>query len=423
VVHSPDQAALNRRLTLNATETLAVGRGAEDPRGILLDTRLSRTHARFAFDAERARFRVTDAGSRNGTFVDGARVETALLDRDSVVRLGESVLVFDENTRMAELERDVARVAAGTLSVLILGETGSGKELLARQVHERSGRSGAFVAINCAALPKEMIAAELFGHTRGAFSGANRDRTGLFRSADGGTLLLDEIGDMPLELQPTLLRVLQERRVRPLGADQETAVDVRVVAATHQDLDEMLASGAFRADLFARLAQLTLRLPPLRQRRAELVGLAGLLARQHGRELSLSAEAAEALLLWRWPLNFRELDALLARFVQSGAPEGRLDLEFLRRAKPELLRASAGPAPASEAPGASEARAASESTRDVDALQLTRALEEAGGNLAVAARKLGVSRQKLYRWMERAGVEAKTFRRGFVDPSSDSGDD
>src|SRR4029077_6812650 len=162
-----------------------------------------------------------------------------------------------------------------------------------RKLHEQSGRKGPFVALNCASIPREIIAAELFGHTRGAFSGAAREREGLFRSAQGGTLLLDEIGDMPVDLQAALLRVLQERVVRPVGSDHELPVDVRVLSATHADLQHGMQSGRFRADLYARLAQGVLRLPPLRERRVELVPLLRELGRARGRELNLAAEAAE----------------------------------------------------------------------------------------------------------------------------------
>jgi transcriptional regulator with GAF, ATPase, and Fis domain len=425
VVHSPDRAAVGRVVSLSRRGSIAFGRGSDDPRGLLVDTRLSRAHATFLFDSSANQFRVTDSGSRNGTFVDGERIDTQLLERDAVIRLGESVLVFDENERMALLLESVQRVASGALSLLLLGETGTGKEVLARHVHEQSGRAGAFVAVNCAALPREMIAAELFGHTRGAFSGATRERPGLFRSAEGGTLLLDEIGDMPLELQPALLRVLQEKKVRPVGSDQEVAVDVRVLAATHQELPEKIATGEFRADLFARLSQLTLRLPPLRARRAELLTLAGQLTARHGGNLELTAEAAEALLLWRWPLNFRELESLLAVFVHAAHGTGRLDLDFLRETKPELLEA-----PAQEPARTHDLSDEATSTEadlampaSVDEASLRRVLESAQGNLAVAARELGISRQKLYRWLNQAGLDPAAFRRTFRGGAPAASDD
>ena len=415
MVHSPDLRALGRVIALSRRDSLAVGRGTENPHGLLVDTRLSRAHATFAFDASAGQFRVSDSGSRNGTFVQGRRVQTALLEPDSVIRLGGSVLVFAENERMMQLTERADQVAAGALSLLILGETGTGKELLARRIHEHSRRTGPFVAVNCAALPREMIAAELFGHTRGAFSGAVRERAGLFRSAQGGTLLLDEIGDMPLELQPALLRVLQEKKVRPVGSDQEAAIDVRVLAATHNDLAEKAKTGEFRADLWARLAQITLVIPPLRARRAELLALARKLGEAQQRKLTLSAESAEVLLLWSWPLNVRELESLLALYAATAAPGQPLDLEFLRRAKPELLEAPEDDAlegAGGAAGGVSEEGASSES-RAVGEADLRRVLAEAEGNLAVAARELGISRQKLYRWLSQAGLDPHSFRRSF----------
>ena len=415
MVHSPDLAAIGRVITLSRHDSLALGRGTENPHGLLVDTRLSRAHAMVAFDANAGQFRVTDSGSRNGTFVHGRRIESALLDPDSVIRLGGSVLVFAESDRMKQLLERADRVADGTLSLLLLGETGTGKELLARRIHERSGRSGPFVAVNCAALPREMIAAELFGHLRGAFSGAVRERAGLFRSAQGGTLLLDEIGDMPLDLQPALLRVLQEKKVRPVGSDQEAPVDVRVLAATHNDLAEKAKAGDFRADLWARLAQMTLTIPPLRARRAELLALARTLSEAHQRKLMLSAESAEALLLWSWPLNFRELESLLALYAATATAGQPLDLEFLRGAKPELVEALTDPGPGgnAEAAGSASEDSASQESLVVDEAGLRRALGEARGNLAVAARSLGISRQKLYRWLSQAGLDADSFRRTF----------
>ncbi|HWZ91427.1 MAG TPA: sigma 54-interacting transcriptional regulator [Polyangiaceae bacterium] len=403
VLHSPDSTAIGRLISLSRRDVLSVGRGAEDPCALLVDLRLSRSHANFSFDRETNRFRVDDLGSRNGTFVNGRRIQTASLEPDSIIRIGDSVLVFDANQEMAAVLERADQVAKGDLSVLLLGETGTGKEVLARRLHDRSDRTGPFVAVNCAALPSEMIAAELFGHTRGAYSGAARERAGLFRSAQGGTLLLDEIGDMPIALQPMLLRVLQEKMVRPLGSDQEFPVDVRVLAATHADLRQQSAAGNFRPDLLARLSQMTLELPPLRSRRQEILALAQHFAGAHDRTLELNAESAEALLLFSWPLNLRELDSLMALFA-SIVPAGQpLDVAFLRKSKPELLEAFGG-ATDPATPGC----APDTSTTENEADRVRRALELNQGSLDKTWRALGLSsRFALNRLMKKHGISLR----------------
>ena len=225
---------------------------------------------------------------------------------------------------MERLMEQVRRVASADLPVLLQGESGTGKELVARELHAGSDRAaGPFVAVNCAAIPSELLEAELFGHTKGAFTGATRAREGRFRSASGGTLLLDEIGDLPAALQPKLLRVLQERVVEPVGAERPVPVDVRIIAASHRDLQELVQQGGFREDLYYRLAVLPLRVPPLRERPADIVPLferfLASQARRDGRELSLGPDAARALEGRDWPGNVRELENL-ARRVALLAP-------------------------------------------------------------------------------------------------------
>jgi DNA-binding NtrC family response regulator len=399
VVSSVDASAIGRRLPLETENVLTLGRGAgEGPH--FADPRLSRTHARVAFDPRARAFRVGDGRSRNGTFLQQKRIESAPLQEHDVLRIGDTVLVVAAAPATPERATLAARAAAD-LSVLILGETGSGKEVLARQLHEGSGRSGPFIAINCAAIPREIIAAELFGHTRGAFSGATRERQGLFRAANSGTILLDEIGDMPLDLQAALLRVLQERTVRPVGGDHDAPIDVRVVSATHADLERNMADGRFRPDLYARLSQVVLRVAPLRQRRCEILPLAKALARARGRELEVSAEAAEALTCWTFPLNVRELDSLVAQFCACSEGSLLLDADFLFGVRPELFEAGTEDDDVDEAP-------------EAGLVELKRALEESEGKMAVAARRLGFSRQKLYRLMKAAGMNPSDFRQDWL---------
>jgi len=236
--------------------------------------------------------------------------------RDNLRRSGRpqgTAAIVHRSALMHELLETVRRAAASQVPVLITGETGTGKELVARALHAESPRSGRpFLALNCGAIPAGLLESELFGHVRGAFTGADRARTGLFGAANGGTLLLDEIGDLPLELQPKLLRVLQEGEVRRVGDNQSVPVDVRVVAATALDLRQAVAAGRFREDLYYRLAVVTIELPPLRRRSEDIAPLVRSclphLAARHGRPVpELTAEALQLLEQYPWPGNVREL--------------------------------------------------------------------------------------------------------------------
>jgi transcriptional regulator with GAF, ATPase, and Fis domain len=223
-----------------------------------------------------------------------------------------------DSAPMRALFELIAKVAPSDVSVLIQGETGTGKELVARALHEHSARkSKPFLAENCAAVPANLLESELFGHKRGSFTGAVADRAGHFVAADGGTVFLDEIGDMPLSMQSKLLRVLQEGEVRPVGANKTLQVNVRIVAATNKDLAGMCRAHTFREDLFYRLTVVTLTLPPLRDRQGDLRHLARFFlvgaSRELGREIAISEGALEALERWRWPGNVRELENVLRR--------------------------------------------------------------------------------------------------------------
>ncbi len=282
---------------------------------------------------------------------------------------------------LAPVTTTLQLVAPTRLPVLLLGETGTGKEVLARALHDASGRRGGFVAENCAALPESLLEAELFGVRRGAFTGASEDRRGRFAEADGGTLLLDEVGDLPLGLQAKLLRVLQEGEVRALGADRARPVDVRIVAATHRDL-ESAAPPAFRRDLYYRLAGVVVHLPALRDRTRDLPYLCATLLARAARDglgpgRRLGAAALAALARWPFPGNVRELD--------------------------NLLRRAAAPSPAALIPcdvvGLPRREAAAVDT-NLEVRAILDALACAGGCKAEAARRLGWTRQKLYRRLE-----------------------
>ncbi len=392
VVFSPDAARVGSRIELLPDGVVTLGRDPGETGIALCDPRLSRVHGRITYDRVARGFRFGDAQSSNGSYHNAQPVETALLEVGDVLRLGDTLLVFERAGAGVELEETVARVAPANLTVLIAGESGTGKELVARRIHELSRRKGAFVAVNCAALPRDLVASELFGHTRGAFSSATHARAGLFLTAQDGTLLLDEIGDLPLDQQPALLRVLQEHSVRPVGADREIATNARVIVATHVDLERRVKEGAFRADLFARVAQCVVRVPPLRERRVQILPLARLFGERAGRELTFSADAAERLVMWHWPFNVRELEAMIQTLCALKS-DAHLDLPYLRGKHPALVNVPLA---------AAGARGVVASTRRAE---LERLLVEHAGNISAVARALGKPRAQIYRWLRRYGVE------------------
>ncbi|MGZ6971422.1 MAG: sigma 54-interacting transcriptional regulator, partial [Thermoanaerobaculia bacterium] len=305
-----------------------------------------------------------------------------------------AIVAEDPATR--DVFEKAARVARSAISVLLLGESGTGKEIVAHELHRLSGRRGPFVAVNVAALPGSLAEAELFGHVRGAFTGADRDRKGLVEESSGGTLFLDEIGDLPLALQGKLLRVLQENEVRRLGETAARRVDLRVLAATHRPLKEMAEAAAFRADLYFRLAGVELELPPLRERPADLVRLMDVALR--GRA-TLTREAGLALKAWSWPGNVRELLSAIEAAVALAAPKGVISLEHLPRALRE--KGTVPPGKRSYQDALKAARLAA----------IDGALQAAGSNRTRAAKALGISRQSLLYEMKKLGVGAPPAER------------
>ncbi|HEX4508574.1 MAG TPA: sigma-54 dependent transcriptional regulator [Burkholderiaceae bacterium] len=305
---------------------------------------------------------------------------------------------------MRDVHKRIGMAAASDLPVLILGETGTGKEMVARALHRHSTRANLpFIALNCAAIPKELLESELFGHVRGAFTGAATERPGCFRAADGGLLLLDEIGDMAPAVQAKILRVLQEKEVTPLGSHRAIKVDVRVVAATHRDLPAAVGDGSFREDLMYRLNVLSIRVPPLRDRLADIITLAEhfLLAaatRANAAPKALSNAAAQRLLQHSWPGNVRELRNLMDRCqaLVRHAVIGAGDLDLADSVV--TLGLSALPSSWLEAdlPAATER---------LERALITHALGTCGGNRAEAARRLGIHRQLLYRKIAQYGLD------------------
>lgn len=292
----------------------------------------------------------------------------------------------------------VERVAPTTLPVLIQGETGTGKELVARAVHEKGPRPGApFKALNCATIPATLIESVLFGHERGAFTGAQRQAQGVFEQAQGGTVFLDEIGELSAHAQAALLRVLEERRIVRLGSAREIEIEARIVAATHRDLAAMVSAGTFREDLMFRLDALSLRVPPLRERREEIIPLAELfLARARSKwrvaPVRLSEDASDALLSYGWPGNVRQLKNVVERAAVVCAG----DVIQLEDLPPQVWLDAEGPASsAQDAPCSTEFRPLPLRMRDFELDIIREALQKARGNQSQAARLLGIPRRTL----------------------------
>jgi propionate catabolism operon transcriptional regulator len=335
--------------------------------------------------------------------VDSAEAPTPRGSRSSGGRYALSDLIGDSEV-MQVLRRDIASFAATDRTVLVSGDTGTGKELVAQSLHAGSRRrKGPFVAVNCGAIAESLLESELFSYEEGALTGSRRGgRTGLMETAHGGTLFLDEIGEMPLALQTRLLRALEEREVLRVGASKPVPIDVRVIAATHGDLEAMTAEGRFRRDLYYRLNVLRLHLPALHERGADIAQLARHFLREalRGREAEWSEPALRALRAHKWPGNVRELRNLVERvavFAEGGS--GPIDLALLRRCAPELFGSERTVVVAPSAPvAASRARHGGPADRD----ELARVLERAGGDRRLAAQILGVSRTTLWRWLTAA---------------------
>jgi len=299
---------------------------------------------------------------------------------------------------MMKVAKTIERVASADVSVMLLGASGTGKELLARAVHEKSGRKGDFIAINCAAIPENLLEAELFGYERGAFTGAVKSNVGKIELAQAGTLFLDEVGDIPLPLQVKLLRFLQERVIERIGGRQPIAVDTRIVCATHQNLEAMIAEGRFREDLYYRLAEIVVTIPSLAERSGDAVLLARHFVNRFGRELnpgiqSLSADAIEAIAAHLWPGNVRELENRVKRAVimADGKSLTAADLDLQAKAA------------ASEDSMAINLRAAREVA---DRKAIRQAMSRTDNNISGAAKLLGISRPTLYDLLKQYRLQA-----------------
>lgn len=424
-------------------EPTTLGREADNSIAIH-DHSASRYHARI--EKRGQSWQLVDLGSTNGTFVDGKRVvNEAALTNNAILRVGDTLFKFIEagvipyqayridgsrHQHLSPVQRksqggalvggyildkvcaSIEEVATSFLSVVVTGESGTGKELVAREIHRLSGRPGAFQAINCAAIPDTLIESELFGYKRGAFTGAQADKIGLFKAADGGTLFLDEIGDMPPEVQVKLLRTIQFREVQPLGAAQSVSVDVRVVCATHRNLREEASVGTFRGDLFARLDEYEIMLPPLRERKEDVYLLTKHFMTKYGRENAVIPFAVMlALVHYDWPYNVRELESAVKRLT---ALAGQGELEYshlpdpiradLRDYGQQQAGATSGPTEQPQAASAPPQRTAP--TLD----ELVELLTRHQGNISAIGRELGKERVQIHRWLKRHGLNADDYR-------------
>jgi transcriptional regulator with GAF, ATPase, and Fis domain len=408
-----DEAGPHRCVVTGRT-TLGAAPGAQVR---IIDREVSRLHAELE-PTDRGTW-VRDLGSRNGTFVENLQVAAALLPDGARIRVGRTDVVLrypaeaspvelwpkesfggliGASTPMRELFAQMSRVAQSDAPVLILGETGTGKELVARAIHDASARAGGpFVIVDCAALASSLIEGELFGHTRGAFTGAVAARAGSFEAANGGTIFLDEIGELPLELQPKLLRVLESRAVKRLGESEHRPIDVRLVAATHRDLRRMVNAGAFREDLYFRIAVLPLALPPLRARKDDVALLfRHFLAGRQTAEPVSEQEIAEM----PWLGNVRELRNFVERACAIGAKDA------LRSSQPAIE--AAGPAASDEASAVAFNQPFKEfRERWIDHGEreyLRRLLEHHGRNVPAAAEAAGLDRTYVYRLIRKHGL-------------------
>jgi DNA-binding NtrC family response regulator len=399
---------------------------------VISDPEVSPLHARITCDQPA----IEDLGSAAGTWVRGARLapgSLAAIACDEIIQLGSVALVLQRVPRpagrssaapiapggdrgaagsatMRKLHALVDRIAIGTISVLILGETGVGKEVLAETIHRRSARAAApLLRLNCAALTETLLESELFGHDKGAFTGATQSKPGLLESAHGGTVFLDEIGELPLATQVKLLRVLESREVMRVGALRPKPIDVRFIAATHRDLEAQIDAGLFREDLYFRLNGMTLEIPPLRERRDEIDALAAQFAAAVARSLGrsapeLSSAALDRLRAHVWPGNIRELRNCIERAVLL-VEAGRIEADHVAVG----MRRARGSSPPPIAATAAEPRLRAGA---VEREQIIAALASAAGNQKIAAQLLQISRRTLINKLDLLGIGRPRKGRG-----------
>lgn len=413
----------------------SIGRALKSKSDISLpnDKRVSRVHAKIQYCKRTWMARIADANSRNGTFVNGQTVtETALFDGD-VIRIGDSFFVFrfqphDEEDfdvptivgvcpGIRKARSNIGLIGPTEATVLLMGETGTGKELVARALHSVSGRGGPFVAVNCSAIPESLAESQLFGHLAGAFTGAQTEQSGFFRSAHGGTLFLDELGELSATIQPKLLRALDEHAVVPVGTSEPINCDVRVISATDSDLPRQVSVKDFRGSLYARLSEISINIPPLRDRREDILLL---IRHRLGPPASkMSPKLAEALLLYSWPYNVREILEVATELRIRGADKDTLDLSLVGHRLDEELKGdvSFNPQPVRPAPPSDPLDVESTAGDETEPLWLTPSrqmledlLREHKGNISAVSRESGRSRRQVKRWIEQYDLDTNDYR-------------
>ena len=403
VIASPDVAAVGREVGPGPT---VIGRAVEGPETVVIDDpRLSRSHVRLA-EVAHDRWLLEDLGSKNGVFVNGRRVTSGIVVAGDVLRLGDTLVsaepergivgddlgLLGSSRIMAELREQLERAAGESVTVLLRGDSGTGKELAAAALHRLAGGAGPFVPVNCAGIPESLAESQLFGHVKGAFTGAVGAADGLFRSAHGGTLFLDEVAELPAAIQAKLLRAVEYGEVLPVGGTTPHRVHLRIVAATHRDLEAAVAEGVFRGDLFARLRERVIVIPPLRERRGDVPELAAHFLPSGA--AALHPDVLEALLLWTWPYNVRELRAVCRGGLRGGPTLAALPAEI--RDHLEKARAAETAAPVDGSGPTAE--------------ELVALLDRFDGNVRRIASHLGKDRKQVYRWIERHGVDPARHR-------------
>lgn len=384
---------------------VVIGRAGD---GKLSHKTVSRAHAAIEWDAELDAHRIEDLGSHNGTSVNGQRTDRPIVVRSSaVLRVGDVLAVYERLEHepvishtetifgrascLFELRAAITDAARDDAPTLILGESGSGKERVARAIHDASRRTGKWVAVNCAAIAPQLVESQLFGHCKGAFTGATEAREGLFRAAHDGTILLDEIGDLPEPLQAKLLRAIEEREVLPVGATAPIRTTAKVLAATHKDLRAAVASGSFRQDLYGRIALREIVVPPVRARSVDVLDWLDRLS--DGATHEFTADAAERLLCARWPLNLRSIDRLArALAARAGVTISVADLppwidDEQPSGEPIVERSAPRPPPSKR--------------------EFVEAFEAHRGSVRALARHFDRDRKQIYRWLDAFGLRGE----------------
>lgn len=430
VMHHPVEALIGQSRPIGSSPTELGRESTFWAEGTFDHRQVSRRHVRVV--SEGYALRVEDLASRNGTFLNGTRVNVAHAQPGDVIELGPVLVLYHlapaaagrlrstrllgQSAAIVRVLEDIERIAAHGTTTLVLGETGTGKELVAREIHERSGRSGPFVPANCGSLTDNLLQGELFGYERGAFSGAVNSHKGYVEAAHGGTMLLDEIGDGSASLQTSLLRVLQEREIRRLGSTKAIPVDVRFVAATHRDIASLVRLGGFREDLYARLSQWVIQIPPLRERREDIPVLSRAVLHRLGERRPFASKTMLALLRADFPRNVRQLEAAVERIVRSAHPhdpELRLPTDLVAMLSETVVsrqEVSTAPSPPPLSAVSNVGHQAAVHQVKNNPERLTELLARHGGNVTHLARELGVGRNTVYRWIKENQVSLSSVR-------------